>query len=776
MRKLASVVTLVVMLAGLGAQAHPAGPGGGGNALLPNGRRVTPAGDQVRVGGWPQVVALSPDGTHLAVGNTGAGPQSVSFVDTASLVTQHVFPLYSASTPPGDPFDPATVFAGMAFSPDGARLWVSGGSQNIVHAFDVTPAGLVQNRDASIQLPGVFVGPMAMSPDGAHLYVVDATRNSKGVFSIDPVTKTAAPAGLPGQRPFAVAVSQDRVYVAGMSSGDVNEFDLALNPIARTHAGERPMALALAGSDLMVADANRDELVVLDARDLSERQRISLAVVPGGFGSSPNAISVHGDRAAVTLGGANAVAILDRTGGSWSFRGMLPTGWTPEAAAMNGDGAVFVANARGEMSGVPYATTQSYGPSAILGFAGTVSRIPIPADLTDSSAQVAANNAQAQPDDVSMLSPQGPIKHVVFILRENKTFDADLGDTPGGNPAFVLFPRPNTPSLHAMADRFAVLTDFYANGEASDEGHEWATGGYVTDYVDRFWPSHGGGDTRIWGSGNDPIEYPTAGYIFDAAERAGITWRDFGEFLRKDVRGGPYRDELADNRSTEFPGWDQSVPDTERAAIWEREFTSTPMPAFTFIWLPNDHGFAVDDASNPTLQQQVADNDLATGRVVAAISRSEYWHDTAIFLTEDDPQSALDHVESHRTIGMVISPWAKKGIVDVHADTIGMVRTMEMILGLPPINSFDANARPIAEAFTTTPDYTPFDALPLGAGTPPNAAALARADAIARTADRSGPDRIDPATQLDYTYLSVLGITAEQFRRRVGAGPFAPED
>lgn len=782
------VASLALAAAGvsIGAGAQP-GPDGDGGAILPSGRRTTPAGDQVRVGGFPQVVALSADGAHLAVGDIGAGPESLSLIDTQTLVTSHVLPIDNKDTPPDDEFETWSLFDGMTFTPDGETLWVSAGSQEGLIAFDVTPAGLVQNRDATIRLSGAFIGPMALAPDGHTLFAVDANRKSERVFRVDLVTRSSVTAPLAGDRPFGVAVSANRVYAGGMLSGDLVAFDYSLAPVGRVHVGVRPMALASAGADVLVADANDDQIVVVDASTLAVKQRLDLSIVPGGPGSSPNALAVRGDRAAVTLAGANAVAIIERTNGEWTMRGALPTGWTPEAVALSPDGAtVYVANARGEASAVPYATIQNFGPSAIAGWVGTVSRIRIPADLGAATQQVLDNNSVPQPGNSSFLRPVsegGEIEHVVFILRENKTFDALLGDTPGGDPRFLLFPRANTPSLHALADRFAVLTNMYANGEASDEGHHWAAGGYVTDFVDRFWAAHlpDGGYTRIWSSssGGDPIQYPKNGYIFDsleAAEARGLTWRDYGEFLPRLVRGGVPKPGMADNKHPTFPGWDQSISDTKREAIWEQDFYANGLPNFSFIWLPNDHGYSVDDPDNPTLQQQVADNDLATGRIVDVISHSAYWPKTAIFITEDDPQSAMDHVESHRTIGLVVSPWARKGTVGVHTDTNGMLRTMEMLLGLPALSSFDATARVFPEAFTTVRDDAPFVAPPLGFGIPPGPAALARAAALARTGDHSGPDRIPDGLQRDYTYLSVFGLTAEEFAARLGLPAVKDDD
>lgn len=765
-RYMAAGLTFGALCAAALAPAHATGPEGGGRAVLPSGRRVTPAGTQVAVGGFPQAVALSPGGGQLAVADVPQGPQQVSLVDTQAMTSQSVFPVDNKDVPPADQYATQTVFDGLAWSPDGQTLWVSGGNQSRIMAFDVAPGRLVQDPTRTITIPGnADVGPIALSGDGAHLYVVDTNPASERVLELDPRSGAALhQQALVGDRPFAIAVTATRVYVGGMLSGDVVALDPSLSVVARQHAGTRPMALAVANRDLLVADANGDELDVMDAADLSVRQRVPLSILPGGIGTSPNAIAVQGDRAVVTLGGINAVAVVERHGRRWSRQGALPTGWTPEAVALSPDGATaYVANARGEDSETQFATTQHYGPLPISGWAGTVSRIPILSDLSAATAKVIADNTLVQPADSTLLSPQGSIRHVVFILRENKSFDCDLGDTPGGDPRFVLFPRPNTPNLHALAARFASLTNVYADAEYSDEGHEWAAGGYVTDYVERFAPSHGS-HTSIWGSGNEPIEYPTMGYIFDAAQRAGISWRDYGEFLPRVSPSGQYRPDLAPHRSTTYPGWDQSIPDTRRVQIWQQDFTTEPdMPAFTFLWLPNDHGLSVDDTTNPTFQQQVADNDLATGQVVDTISHSKYWSSTAIFLTEDDPQGCLDHVEAHRTIGLIISPWATSGTVDTHTDTAGLVKTMEMILGLRPTSSADATARPVAEAFTSSPNSTPFVAAPVGFGPTPSPAALALTRSLAPHGSRDGPDQVDPHTEIEYGYLSVYGETVEDY-------------
>lgn len=785
-RTRAAVATLVLStVAVVPVLAHPAGPSGEGAGVAPSGRRVTPAGDQVRVGRVPQGMAMSPDGTHIAVANTGTDP-SVSWIDADTLEVLTVVPASPRQVPPREFHDLNALSAGVAFSSDGSRLWVAGGLSGKVLAFDITPAGPVQDHDATIETGAGYVGRLAISGDGSTLYATDAHYRSGSLIAIDPATETVTRAPLDGHRPFGLAVGPDRVYVTGMQSGDLLAFDGSLAPLGSVQVGAQPVAVSVAGEEVLVADPGKDELVVVDAEKLKVDDRIPLNVMPGGLlGASPNDISVSGDTAAVSLGGANGVAILDRAGpgnsddhaGSgnsdkrlrWELRGLVPAGFTPEAVQIEADGqTMWVANARGDGSGTPIAAITSPGPSPVTGLYGTVGRVALTEDLLQSTAQVIDNNTLEWPVEAE----RPPIEHVVFILRENKTFDSLLGDTEGGDPRFVVFPRPNTPTLHELADRFAVMTDLHANAEASDQGHQWATGGYVNDFVQRFtavFPRDNDCMTAVWGCGNDPITYPESGYLFDALESANLSWRVYGEWLPLLSRRGAERPEFADNRVAGYPGYDLSVPDTERAALWKEDFEARGLPAFSFIYLPADHGLTVEDPEHPTLQQQVADNDRATGEIIETISNSPYWEKTAIFLTEDDPQGYFDHVDAQRTIGLVVSPWARRGTFDMHTDTVGLVRTMMWLLGLPPISAFDATTPPLVDVFGTQPDLTPFVAPPEGIGTPPSPLALAEALRLIEALPvQTGPDQIEPWLQLEITSLSTRGLTAEAFARSLG--------
>lgn len=772
---------LLAALVAVPVFAHPAGPGEGG-AVTPSGRIVTPAGDQVRVGRFPQALALAPDGGHVAVANTGF-KSTVSWIDTATLQVQTVAPAEPENVPPTSFDDLGTVFAGLVFSADGRRLWASGGPSGRIFAFDATPVGPVQDTGATIDLPARHVGRLALSPDGGTLYATDSDYRSEAVLAIDLATGRVVRRELPGRRPFALAAAGDRVYVAGMLSGEVIALDQGLSILDSERVGLRPMALASAGGELLVADADADEAIVLEASSLEVRQRIAVGDVLGARpGASPGDVAVSGDVAAVTLGGANGLAILDRRargkdgkpgqeGGSrrrtaWFLRGVIPTGITPEAVVLARDGGTaWVANARGDGSALPVGAVPDPGPSPVTGRYGTASRIRVEPDLSEETETVRANNVLSGPAGGGF---RPPIEHVVFILRENKTFDSLLGDTPGGDPRFVVFPRPNTPTLHDLADRYAVLTDMHANGEASDQGHQWATGGYVTDFVQRFTPAS---DcmTDVWGCGNDPITYPRSGYLYDALERSGLSWRVYGEWLPLLSRGGPERPELADNRVAGYPGFDLSVPDTERARLWRADFEARGLPRFSFVYLPADHGLTLEDESHPTLQQQVADNHRATGEIIEAISRSPYWPRTAVFITEDDPQGYFDHVDGQRTVGMIVSPWARRGPIGDHTDTVGMVRTMMWLLDLPPLSAYDAGTPPLAQAFTDRPDFAPFAAPPEGFGTPPPPAAAARARSLIEALPRqTGPDQVPPEQQLEITSLATRGLTAAELAASLG--------
>jgi hypothetical protein len=332
-----------------------------------------------------------------------------------------------------------------------------------------------------------------------------------------------------------------------------------------------------------------------------------------------------------------------------------------------------------------------------------------------------AQGFSAAPPPHTVLRAGGPIKHVFFILKENRTYDQILGDMPQGNgdPKLVFFGALVTPNQHALAQRFGLFDNFYASGEVSDPGHNWADGAFANDYVERMWPPAYGGrndnDEVLSGHG---AAVPARGCMWDEARRAGITFRDYGEMaLMPEVDGHPpsTAPSLGNRFDPHYVGWDLDYSDLDRYKEWKREFdgfvATGTLPHLEYMWLPNDHT-AGTRAGRLTPAAYIASNDYAVGLIVAAISHSKIWKSSAIFITEDDAQDGADHVSDQRTTLYIASPYARGGVVHAHFSTVSVLRTIELLLGMKPLSAYDATAVPLYAAFGSTAHLQPFDAIP----------------------------------------------------------------
>ena len=779
-------------------------------ALLSNGRTITPAGKQSSLGDLPLNVVLSPDGTHLLVSNSGAGTQSLQVVDAATGGVVQTLP-YTA---------PASVFVGLAYSPNGRRAYASGGGSNVIHTYAVAPTGTLSATDdismgvAGSQYPLLGSGPwpvgLSLSPDGSTLYVADNLANAVSVVNTAGATvATTIPVG---SFPYTTLASPDgrHVYVSNWGDGTVSVIDAARNAVAATitlgasntvgAATSHPSAMALGPDGLLyVALSNGDGIAVVDTATNQVLCTISDApYVRAPLSSSPEGVAVSPDGRFLYVANAGdddvAVFSLGARGGDRQL-GRIPTAWYPTAVVVGKDGrTLYVTNGKGRGAG-PNDTyfypdpTRATAPitDAVSGYndgyctcafdrytgsmiQGTLSTIPVPSWglLHLYTAEVAIDNHErgdtgdrGRPGH-RMLLPGGasPIKHVIYIIKENRSYDQVFGDEPigDGDASLTLFPRANTPNLHALAERFGLLDNFYADAEVSADGHNWTDSANASDYNEKMWPqdySPGVGRNRGYDfEGDSTINLSPGGYLWDAAAAAGISYRDYGEFYAFTTTApstitagsacaGPVATSyigytlpsgsvlclppssvnptttpnLVGHIDPQFRGYDLRYSDLDRVSEWAREFNqfvaSGTLPQLEILRLPNDHT-AGTRPGFPTPQAYVAQNDAAVGRVVEIVSRSPYWKDTAIFVTEDDAQNGPDHVDAHRTESLVISPYTARSYPHVdHTlyDTAAMVRTIELILGLPPLSHYDANALPMWRAFTSAPNCGPYGAL-----------------------------------------------------------------
>ena len=753
-----AIVTCVVLCGEprLTADGQTPGVQNAGVTLLPNGWKIAPAGRAIHVGDFPMSMIASADGRYLIVSNNGWSRPSLTIVDTAQGFVRARVPVDHA-------------WLGLAWHPDSRRLFSSGAAENTVNEFtfdkgEVKATGKITIARPAIQIPAVtkdlagtgFIGGLAVDGRGSRLYAVHVL--GRAISSIDlrtsQIVKTV---DLPAE-PYTTLLSKDQstLFVSLWGGAKV----LALDPEtlavrAEVPVGEHPNAMALSqdGARLFVACANTNKVWALDLPALTAREQISVALFPDApAGTTPNALAVSpdGETLAVANADNNTVAIVDiKTAGDSEVEGFIPTGWYPTAVLFSRDGRrLFVLNGKGltgqaNPRGPQPTSSGSEGQYQGQLLQGALSIIDVPdaAALKTLTSRVYSvtpysdatklrpANAPADSPIPRAVGDPSPIKHVFYVIRENRTYDQVFGDLEKGNgdPTLTLFGEDVTPNAHAMAREFVLFDNFYVDAEVSYDGHAFSTGAYATDVIEKLWPtnygrrgavylSEGGfGDRNAYGN----LSAPADGYIWDFASRAGVSVRSYGEFARWEKRGAPVEATVPGLKGKvhpSYPPYDLSIPDNDRIDVWLEEFrqfeASGDLPRMNIIRLGNDHTSGTRPGAL-TPRSMVAENDVALGRLVEAISKSRFWNESAVFVLEDDAQNGPDHVDSHRSIALVVSPFARRGALDSTLyTTSGMLRTMELILGLPPMSQYDAAATPMYRAFQATADLTPYAARP----------------------------------------------------------------
>jgi YVTN family beta-propeller protein len=731
----------------------PRRPGlGASDTLLPNGWRIAPAGRHLQVGDLPLSMVQSPDGRYLIVENNGYAKPTLTVVDLKRFVVLDRVPLDSA-------------WLGLAWHPDGKRVYASAGSANSVYELSWRP-GTQLKVEATIPISekkaGTFTGGLAIHPDGKRLYAVNPLGQS--LAEVDLATRGVVKTVPLDAEPYTCLVSRDgrTLYVSSWGGARVLLFDPeTLEPRGEVATGEHPSAMAESpdGARLFVACANTNAVWAVDVASRTAAEQIGTSLFPQAPpGSTPNAVALSADGRVLLVANAdnNTVSVVDvsRPGHSAPL-GTIPTGWYPTGAAFSTDGKrILVLSGKGLTSQANPRAPQPGDPgdaeyvAAIL--TGTLSVLDVPdpkalAAYTQTAHRLSAYTdahrltPDRAPKDSAIPARVGaasPIKHVFYIVRENRTYDQILGDMKAGNgdASLCLFGENVTPNAHALAREFVLLDNFYVDAEVSADGHAFSTAAYAPDSIEKLWPqNYGRGDGRFLTEGGGPnrnaygnIAAPMNGYIWDQAKRAGVSVRSYGEFAvpQTEAAGGhpgpgPYDGSvpgLHGHVAPDYPPWDLSVPDARRVDAWLSEFRRFEkdgnLPRLSIIRLPNDHTSGTKPGF-PTPTAMIAENDAALGRIVEAISKSRYWKDSAVFVLEDDAQDGPDHVDAHRSVAFVASPYARRGAVDSTLyTTSAMLRTIELILGLAPMSQYDAAASPMYGAFRATPDPRPFAAIP----------------------------------------------------------------
>jgi DNA-binding beta-propeller fold protein YncE len=718
---------------------------------LPTGERLDPDGRSFDLGSMPLAMAMSPERDRIAVLLNGWREQGIQIVDAGSGQVTQTLPQ-------------AAAFLGIAYSPDGHWLYSSGGNQDVIYRY------AWRGRQATLQ-DSIVLGAkrpnqngtrypsgLATSRDGAALYVAENLADSLAV--IDLANGTVVQRLATERYPYGPVVGlAGEVYVAAWGGNTVSVFKPQgvggrLADGGRWRVVRHPSALLLNhdGSRLFVTSGSTDRIGVYDTRDGHLVKELSDAAPAGpSEGSTPNALalSADGSRLYVAEADNNAVAVFDLSSatagtptatGTDSLRGRIPAGWYPTAVTARGD-TLFTVSGKGRGTGPNRDYEQPGGAGRLpprsytLGQTSGTLTISLNARATgDELARLTTRTANANNWGTGRVTtPYPPITHVVYIIKENRTYDQVFGDmTQGdGDTSLAFFRRAEAPNHHALADRFGLFDRFFVNAEVSPDGHNWSTAAYATDYLEKTIPSNYSNRGRSYDyegtnrnrvpadEGHDDVAEPASGYLWDAVQHAGRTLRNYGEFVIPDRAGAGqmpagYRGNkpfLAANTNRDFPGFDLNIADQRRADIFIAEFRQFvqqgKVPSLMIVRLPNDHT-AGGRAGVPTPRAYMADNDLALGRIVAAISESAVWKETAIFVVEDDAQNGPDHVDSHRSPFLAISPYSRRGTNHRFVNTTDVLATIEELLGLSPLSQFDHFGRPLRDIWTREPDLTPY--------------------------------------------------------------------
>ncbi len=743
------------------ADSRPRLPGLGpdGAIRLPNQWSLRPAGRQIPLGDFPVNLVVHPTGRWLAVLHAGYGAHEVVVVALEKVSTRRE----GTRSPIACRVPVDQAFYGLCFASDGKTLFASGGEQEVVHAWDFDDGLLAHHRTFPMAASGKTFVPsgLAINAEGKNLYAAGLWGHAVNIVALDTPDKLRTVKLEKDSYPYACLPEPGgkRLFVSLWGKAGVAVLDLESDRVAgvwKTESHPTEMALTPDGKTLYVSCSNSTRVCVLDVTGEGKSlQTIDCALHPNApSGNTPSSLCLSPDGQLLFVANAdsNNVAVFQvAERGKAKPLGFIPTGWYPTSVRFDAKARkIYVANGKGLTSranpqgpnpnlNVFYRTVEQYIGAL---FHGTLSIIdmPEPQKMADYTKQAYACSPLRSDLAPTGEWPEGnpipkrvgdasPIKHCIYIIKENRTYDQVFGDMEKGNndPSLCLFGEQVTPNHHKLARQFVLLDNFYVDGEVSADGHQWSMGAYATDFVEKLWPLSYRGkpagssikNENIYPSeGNfDAIARPAGGYLWDRCAEAGVSYRSYGEWIEEAKKvGEPAKARvkaLEGHFDPMFRGWDLNYPDVKRAERFIEELhrfeRDGGFPSLTILRLPNDHTSGTRFGA-PTPRAQVADNDLALGMVVEAVSKSKFWKDTAIFVIEDDAQNGPDHVDAHRSVALVISPYTKQKHVDsTMYSTSSMLRTMELILGLKPMSQFDAAAQPMYQSFQAKPDLTVYE-------------------------------------------------------------------
>ena len=709
---------------------------------LPNGWKLSPVGRSFPLGDLPLNIAVSKSQKFMAVTNNGQSVQSIQLIDPKSEKILHTLTIPKS-------------WYGLKFSADEKFLYASGGNDNRILQYAITNNKLVLKD--SIKLGDKW--PIKISPTGIEIddakqlmYVVTKENNSLYVISMK--TNQVMQQISLGSEAYTCLLSPDKkdLYISLWGRDKIMVWNFESQRKKEWPVGDNPNEICLTknGQFLFVSNANDNSVSVIDTREGRTVETLNAALYPNApSGSTSNAVALSPDEKTLYIANAdnNCLAVFDITKpGSSISKGFIPTGWYPTNIKAIGK-KIFVSNGKGFSS-----MANPYGPSPYrprqqviyqqgdtnrpkevqyIGglFKGTMSVIDVPdintmaiwskavyANTPYTKAGESLSAGEAGNPIPMRLGDPSPIKYVFYIVKENRTYDQVLGDVKGGNgdTSLLLFGEHVTPNQHALVNEFVLLDNFYVDAEVSADGHNWSMGAYANDYLEKTWPtSYGGRGGSYDGEGKREIANDKNGFIWGACKLSGVSYRTYGEFADNYKATIPV---IEGHFCPYYTGWDMGTRDTTRFYQWKREFDSlvaiNAVPHFNSLRMGNDHTEGLKPGSH-TPFAHVADNDLAVGLFVEHLSKSPIWKESVVFILEDDAQNGPDHVDAHRSTAYVAGGFVKRKFVDHEMySTSSMLRTIELILGIPPMSQYDAAATPMWKCFSKAPDLTPFISRP----------------------------------------------------------------
>ena len=809
-----------------------------GSILLPNLWSLQPAGTQVDVADFPVNIAVHPEGKFAAILHAGYSAHEIHILDIAKAQIVQRIPVEETFYGLEFAASGKRLYASGAGSEvvrffDFDKTSGSLGEEHTLPLRDVKergiPAGMALSADSHslfvANVLGQKISRVELQGEGAPIVQIELGHGTQDAARITPpqatqtpeeaaATKRAEaaldPADPAAPYPYACRLDErkNRLYVSLWARSEIAVIDLKTNQLTacwKTEEHPNEICLTRNGKLLYIANANRNTVTVIDTEAGTTVETIWAALYPKSpSGSTPNSLALSPDEKTLFIANANinTIAVCDVSvrGKSHSL-GFIPSGWYPTSVRVTPDGKkLLIANGKGIISKAnpngpqPGKKAQPKSTSEYIGglFKGTISIVDIPS-RKDWETALERYTAQAyrcsplrrdnaptgkRPEQNPIpgrLGDPSPIKHCIYIVKENRTYDQVFGDMKEGNgdPSLCLFPENVTPNHHKLAREFVLLDNFYVESEVSADGHEWSMAAYATDYVEKFWPlNYGHNKSKKFAypsEGDFPIATPAGGYLWDRAAEANVSFRSYGEFVVNAKNpSDPCKTKLKSLEGRFDPfyrSFDMNYPDAKRAdrfiselQRFEREGS---MPQLQVVRLPQDHTMGTSPGKW-TPAACVAENDLALGRLVEAVSKSKFWKSTAIFVVEDDAQNGPDHVDAHRTVALVVSPYTKRSFVDsTMYSTSSMLRSMELILGLRPMSQFDAAAMPMYHAFQPKPDLRPYAALAANIDVNEVNSKLAWGAERSRKMDFSREDAADDLALNEVIWRSVRGAASK---------------